>query len=206
VFNNEVLFAGLDASGNNGLWVTNGTAAGTSELTGISGAFAGGILRYGGDLTVFNNEVLFGGIDASGVNGLWVTNGTAVGTYELTGISGARSNGIFNFSADGLPDFTVFNNEVLFAGLDASGNNGLWVTNGTAAGTYELTGISGASPTGLSPSDLIVFSNEVLLAGKDASGQVGLWVTNGTAAGTHELTGISGVHSSGVEPSAILFL
>ena len=35
-------------------------------------------------------------------------------------------------------------NVVLFAGTDFSGDTGLWVTNGTAAGTYELTGIVGA--------------------------------------------------------------
>jgi hypothetical protein len=33
---------------------------------------------------------------------------------------------------------------VMFAGVDIAGNNNLWVTNGTASGTHELTGISGA--------------------------------------------------------------
>jgi ELWxxDGT repeat protein len=65
-------------------------------------------------------------------NSLWVTNGTAAGTYELTNISGANSGGLYPFY------FTVFNNEVLFRGADAAGNYGLWVTDGTAAGTYEL--------------------------------------------------------------------
>jgi ELWxxDGT repeat protein len=30
---------------------------------------------------------------------------------------------------------------VLFAGFDANGNNGLWVTDGTASGTHELTNV-----------------------------------------------------------------
>jgi hypothetical protein len=38
------------------------------------------------------------------------------------------------------------NGEVLFDG----GDGGLWVTNGTAPGTYELTGVIGAAPGGLS--------------------------------------------------------
>ena len=38
---------------------------------------------------------------------------------------------------------------VLFEGVDASGNNGLWESNGTVAGTYELTGISGANQNGV---------------------------------------------------------
>ena len=37
-------------------------------------------------------------------------------------------------------DLTVFNGEVLFSGRDATGRRReLWVTNGTAAGTHELT-------------------------------------------------------------------
>ncbi len=85
----------------------------------------------------------------------------------------------------------------LFEGLDANGQVGLWVTNGTAAGTHELLGISGASTAGVEPSSLTVFDGEVLFNGLDASGQHGLWVTNGTAAGTHELTGIAGAYTSG---------
>jgi len=33
----------------------------------------------------------------------------------------------------------------LFRGVDANGQAGLWVTDGTAAGTHELTGISNAN-------------------------------------------------------------
>jgi ELWxxDGT repeat protein len=39
---------------------------------------------------------------------------------------------------------------VFFLGTDSSDDPGLWVTNGTAAGTHELTGISGASMIGIS--------------------------------------------------------
>ena len=41
------------------------------------------------------------------------------------------------------PDsITIVNkNEVVFNGVDASGNHTLWKTNGTAAGTHELSGV-----------------------------------------------------------------
>src|ERR1700747_3795292 len=97
----------------------------------------------------------FNGVDATGFNGLWVTNGTAAGTFELTGISGASTNGID-------PSYlTLFNGEALFLGFDTAGDDGLWVSNGTAAGTFELggvgsSGISGASAGGVDPQDLIV--------------------------------------------------
>ena len=113
------------------------------------------------DLTVFGNEVLFDGFDASVDDNLWVTNGTGAGTSELT-VAGAYSGGLFP------PYFTVFGNEVLFDGVDASDHNNLWVTNGTGAGTSELT-VAGAYSGGLSPSDFTVFGNEVLFDGYDAS-------------------------------------
>jgi probable HAF family extracellular repeat protein/ELWxxDGT repeat protein len=204
VYNGEVLFDGYDASGHSSLWVTNGTAAGTYELTGISGANTGtlGLLPF--DLTVFNSEVLFDGFNASGNQGLWVTNGTAAGTHELTGISGAYAGGAF---ANGLTpiDMTVFNGEVFFRGIDTSKNIGLWVTDGTPAGTHELTGISGANstgsdsfPAGLYPIGMTVFNGELLFEGQNASGNRGLWVSDGTPAGTHELTGINGAYSGGL--------
>jgi hypothetical protein len=197
VFGDEVLFRGVDAAGAFGLWKTNGTAAGTTEITGIDGAPSGGINPT--DITVFDGKALFN--SASGTNaagpagdlGLWTTDGTATGTQELGG-----STGISGASATGLDptDLTVFNNEVLFNGASSAnaagpaGHLGLWTTNGTATGTQELggsTGISGASATGLDPTDMMVFGSEVLFSGVDASGLSGLWMTNGTAAGTREL-------------------
>src|SRR5215472_7789363 len=198
------LFEGTDSAGNLGLWETDGSAAGTRELTGISGANTLGLDPL--DLTVFNNKVLFNGADASG-NGLWVTNGTAAGTRELTGISGANTSGL------NPTGFTLFNGEVLFNGSDASGTAGLWLTNGTAAGTQEVTGISGTNAlglepsnltgisgasAGLNPSDLTVLATAVLFSGVDAGGNNGLWVTDGTAADTQELTGITDANTAGL--------
>src|SRR5262245_31429264 len=93
---------------------------------------------------------------------------------------------------------------VMFAGLGTSdqfGLRGLWVTNGTAAGTHELTGISGVFPKGLDPGDITPFNGEVLFEGRDASGNIGLWVTDGTATGTHELN-IGGAYAgvAGLSP------
>jgi ELWxxDGT repeat protein len=85
---------------------------------------------------------------------------------------------------------------VLFNGYDAAVNTnaGLWVTDGTAAGTYEVTGIGGAYARGIDPQVMTVLNGEVLFNGTDAAANLGLWVTDGTAAGTHELTGISGTY------------
>ena len=96
-----------------GLWVSNGTAAGTHELTGIAGADSSGLAPS--DLTVYNGEVLFRGLDQSGRPQLWVTNGTAAGTHEVTGIAGAATT-VAGFDPSG---FTVYNGVVLFNGTDS---------------------------------------------------------------------------------------
>jgi len=203
-FNGEALFSGYDAAGQKGLWVTNGAGSGTHELSGISGAYAGGQGLAPTDITVFNGIALFIGADAAGQEGLWVTNGTAAGTSELTGVGGAYSGGLYP------SDITVLGGEVLFEGQDATANEGLWVTDGTVAGTYELIGISGVSTGagGLVPNDITVLNGEALFQGQDAAGKAGLWVTNGTAAGTRELTGISGAYtgSVGLSPSDLTAL
>jgi len=46
----------------------------------------------------------------------------------------------------------VFNNEMLFNGVDSNGRSGLWVTDGTAGGTHDL--FAGAGSFGLNPTDL----------------------------------------------------
>jgi ELWxxDGT repeat protein len=74
------------------------------------------------------------------------TNGTASGTFELVS-AGANSLGLSP------TDITVLGGQMLFAGVDSSGDVGLWTSDGTAAGTVELTTIAGASSAGVAPAD-----------------------------------------------------
>lgn len=132
----KAVFRGTDASGHLNLWVTDGTAAGTSELT-VAGAYSGGLLYttsafINPDFTVLGAEVLFDGYDASGHYNLWITDGTSPGTKELP-IAGASSNGLFY--GGGSPLFTVLGRKALFAGVDTSLHVNLWVTDGSSAGT-----------------------------------------------------------------------
>jgi ELWxxDGT repeat protein len=186
VFNGKVLFSGSNTTDQFGLWVTDGTAAGTHELTTIAGANTGSLGLEPIDLTVLNGEVLFDGLDAAGKHGLSVTDGTAAGTHEITGIAGASTSGVLGTFT---PGFTVFDGKVLFRGVNAAGQFGLWVTDGTAAGTHELTGISGANSIGVLPFDIVNLSPNGLPfdlngdANSDVvfqnNGQAGVWLMNG---------------------------
>ena len=99
-------------------------------------------------------------------------------------------------------DFTVFGSKVLFLGNDASDHYNLWVTDGTGAGTSELT-VSGAYSVRLSDRhgndpDIAVLGSKALFQGLEAGiGLINLWVTDGTPAGTSQLT-VAGAHSSGL--------
>jgi ELWxxDGT repeat protein len=201
------MFTAVDAGGKDGLWVTDGTALGTHELTNIQNAFSGGVLGgnvgFDPDFTSFDGYALFEGVDASDYKGLWITDGTSSGTHEITGIVGANSSDFFPSYS---PDFTVFNGEVLFAAANTANHIGLWVTDGTSSGTHEITGIANTYGFGygLQPQHLTVFNGEVIFEGNDAANNYGLWVTDGTAQGTHELNvagellGSGGMFGAGV--------
>jgi ELWxxDGT repeat protein len=195
VLGDKVLFAGQDATGKSNLWVTDGTAGGTSELA-VAGANAGGLFDlnyfstgFSPGFTVLGNVALFEGYDANGVDGLWVTDGTAAATRELS-VSGSYANGLF--AKVSAPDITVIGGTALFAGKDASGKIDLWVTDGTSAGTSELTA-AGASSSGLSPNDFVGLptstggpTSDFNADGKsdvlwqNDSGEAAIWEMNGT--------------------------
>jgi hypothetical protein len=118
----EIIYSAADASGTTGLWVSNGTAGGTSEIAGEQGAYS----LNPNDLTSLNNgEVVFNGVDSSGNIGFWITNDTSAGTYELSSLWPVN--------------ITVLGTNVYFAGYSyASEGTGLWVSNGTTSGTTEI--------------------------------------------------------------------
>ncbi|WP_128942946.1 hypothetical protein [Bradyrhizobium zhanjiangense] len=74
------------------------------------------------------------------------------------------------------------NQLLLFEGIDANNTAGLWVTDGSATGPHEITGVSGTHAAGLSPRYLTVFNGNVLFDGFNANGALGLWVTDGISA------------------------
>jgi hypothetical protein len=127
------LLQGYDASGANGLWITDGTVAGTIELA-VSGSDPGGLfanITQIADFTVLGRKILFAGDDASGHYNLWETGGTAAGTIPIP-VSGAYSSGLFYSITDLVdtaggfnPHFTVFGNKALFVGTDANGHDTL---------------------------------------------------------------------------------
>ncbi len=156
-------------------------------------------------MTVFGNEVLFSGVDANGLTGLWVTDGTANGTHELLAeAAGATA------AKDPLglspTDLTVFNGEVFFNGFDQFGRQQLWETDGTAAGTQMLT-VAGASTSfGLNPSNLEVYNGQLLFQGTVSGRLRAYGRRTARPRGHKEITPISGIYKYGLGPEDLTAL
>jgi hypothetical protein len=94
------------------------------------------------------SRIVFAGRNASGNTNLGVATRTSAGTSELT-VAGANAGGLFNsssFQSGFSPGFTLLGNLALFEGDEATGAASLWVTDGTSAGTSELTRLRGLEP------------------------------------------------------------
>jgi ELWxxDGT repeat protein len=112
------------------LYATDGTAAGTSVVRGLSDIPLPENFYATGDGRVF-----FTGGNA-GKSALYISDGTAAGTVALTG------NTLNLFASDDNRRrrmFTVFNGSIYFIAQQGSGPWQLWRSDGTALGTSIMT-------------------------------------------------------------------
>ena len=120
-----------------------------------------------------------------GVTGreLWVTDGTPTGTSLVKNIN-VDAGSPSGYSSPS--DLQVLNGKVYFNADDGSGaGRELWVSDGTADGTYMVKDIWSLNDRNSWPRDLTVFSGKLFFtATTDAEGKE-LWVSDGTASGTN---------------------
>ena len=148
----EVFFNAKDAYNYSGLWITNGTTAGTVEVGGLDNAGVSGVSKNSFipyDLTAFGDDVLFTSDDSTGYEGLWISDGSAAGTTEIA-VGTEVVIGYPHRTEFDATDLTPVGNRVFFEALDSSAFAGLWVTDGTPAGTYEVGGVKDANVSGIS--------------------------------------------------------
>jgi ELWxxDGT repeat protein len=169
----RLVFAAMDALHGTELWASDGTAAGTGMVTDVNTAPVGSDPTM---LTAVGNRVFF---NAAGL--LWVSDGVGGHTQSLTG-STIDATGVATSVVDmrnGLPTTLVIGDVLYYV----SGGR-LWRSDGTRAGTYQVSGAASKLSSLARVGNLIYFSADDGVSGEE------LWRSDGTAAGTYRLVDI----------------
>ncbi len=148
------------------LWVSDGTTDGTKEVVDLNPGKNGGVFS---SMIVYKEKLYFGGSAITGKSELYSSDGTVTGTTLVKGgneLSEPRY-------------FTICNDTLYFQAISNS-KEGLWKTDGTAAGTVNVT------DTGFNY-DAKVFNNSMYYS----FGGV-LWKSDGTKEGTLSLKDSAG--------------
>ena len=165
-----------------GLWVTDGTVAGTRQLLDIavsSGADAGGTFYFS--------------VGPPWGVSLWRSDGTAAGTAFVTPI------GVDPFSYGGPSRLTGAGDRLYFLFDDGIHGCEPWTSDGTQAGTKLLkdvtAGSTGTFSAGSNTSASLIDAGGLLFfaVGANESAQIGLWRSDGTEAGTFRVADLSTV-------------
>jgi len=172
--NGRAVFAASYGTDRKGLWVTDGTVAGTM------------LVKDGYYWDVFavlpNGQAIFSDEDTTYGTELWITDGTSAGTTLVKDIApGVDASGRPNGSSPS--DFAVLpNGQAVFQARDATHGAELWITDGTSAGTMLVKDISSSSSY---PRDFAVLPNgRAVFTAEESYDNRELWVTDGTSAGT----------------------
>ncbi len=167
------------------LWKTDGTSEGTVLVKTIAPASTNTLLTLG--FTPFGDSLLF--LANDGTHGLepWASDGTELGTVPLADLS---SNDWPGFN--GIDLRTVAGGLWNYRNLDADGSMEMFVSDGTPAGTRQLTEINHqASAFSTEPflgrlsSAPANLNGTLLFQASDGVAGQELWKTDGTAAGTN---------------------
>lgn len=145
----RILFAADDGTSGTELWVSDGSAGGTSLVKDINPGTAGASPQL---LTPLNGKMVFRATEPATGTELWVTDGTAAGTQLLADIQPGTSG-----SAP--QKFARAGNILYFVASTATGNQ-LWKTDGTPSGTIPATEFT---PTSYSYIDSVTADNGKLL-------------------------------------------
>jgi ELWxxDGT repeat protein len=169
------------------LWKSDGTTAGTVQLTNVSGigrssSFASWVLA--------GNTLYFSLYDDSGYQ-LWKSDGAPSGTVQITDVNPSSGGGL------GVSGLINLNGTLYFGGNDGNGSE-LWKSDGTPSGTTIVANLG----SGDTPYDLTAVNGEVFFIASDGLHGTQLWKSDGTAAGTVRVTDI-GAPAGGFFPQEL---
>ena len=150
----------------NELWITDGTEAGTSQVSNINPGSVWEFPRF----AIVNGTLIFNARDSRGEE-LWMSDGTTAGTRLMADINSGASS-----SRPG--GRIVHRGRMIFSADDGISGPELWTTDGTPAGTRFLKDLK-PGWQGSEPSFFVLFRDQVCFLAAGA-----LWKTDGTDSGT----------------------
>jgi ELWxxDGT repeat protein len=163
------------------LWRSDGTPQGTVRVSDFGYFHAlRGLTSEG--LALAGGKILFNAFDGLNDTRLWISDGRPESTAPFRSLCGA---GPCELPKTGLP-LVPIGGKVFFPG-----ENGLWSTDGTLAGTHRFS----APPCNWECGSLNVFQavrGRIAFTAIDATQGIELWTSDGTEAGTRRLTEIPG--------------
>jgi ELWxxDGT repeat protein len=169
------------------LWISDGTLAGTVQITTT--------IKYEAAAGLLSGKLIFRGSTAATGTELYITDGTSAGTVLVKDINAGVNSSI--------PDeFTLLNGFIYFDAATVAEGRELWRTNGTNAGTTLVKDIVPGTDSSNAIYQYHLFSNGtyLLFAAKTAANGIELWKSDGTTGGTNLLldinTGNAGADSS----------
>jgi ELWxxDGT repeat protein len=151
-----------DDHNNGSLWSTDGTSAGTVQLTPPAVKVAARPVSSGGVAYFW----VYGGEEL----GLWRTDGTTAGTRAV-----AWSSGVLPYS--GLPELAVAGAKVFFAVEDSPVGYELWVGDGTREGSHLVLDLR-RNESSSNPQELVALGDRMFFS------NCGVWWSSGTPEST----------------------
>lgn len=174
LFNSKLYFAASSGSSEINLMESDGTAAGTKIVADVFPNNDDGVAYLG----VANGKIYFqANYKTEGNSELYVSDGTAAGTKFVKDLNNKTAN---YYDGTSPSFFTEVNGTTLFKG------DGLYKTDGTAAGTVKLATIS-ILENQESPNPFLVNGKLLYTPAGDNGFSIGLQVSDGTATGTQKI-------------------
>ena len=173
--NGTLFFRASDNGGDEELWKSDGSEAGTVRVKDI---FPGPSSSSATDFAGIDGVLFFSANDGTNGGEMWKSDGTEAGTVMVKDISPGSGNGLTNTDTIGAVGSIAF-----FSAEEPGFGRELWKSDGTGPGTLMVKDIRPLGG-GSAPADFTDLNGTLLFSALETSTGRELWKSDGTAAGT----------------------